>query len=159
MKDNYDVWKVSADGKQHQALTNNWKADKLTTLSYNRIYEDDEFIDLKKDQYFHIINHNTKQKGIALLAANSSKITPIKLEDAHMSQLQRTKQGDLLFYTKEQSNVAPEFFFSKDKALANEVQLTDNTPDTKKYGISTFTKLRMESCAHCPKYCFCAIYN
>lgn len=141
LKDNFDVWKISLDGKQALALTDNWKNKKLATLSYNNIYEDDEFIDLKKDQYFHIINQANKQKGIALLAANSSKVNPIKLDDINMSPLKRTKQGNLFFYTKEQSHIAPEYFFSKDKNLANEVQLTSNTPDSQKYGISAGSKL------------------
>lgn len=140
LNDNYDLWKVSSDGKNYSALTDNWKANKTTTTSYNRIYEDDEAIDLKKDQYFNIINDNDKQKGIAILPANKNKLEIIKLDDISISPLQKVKNADKFVYSIESSQKAPEIYIS-DKALKQEQKLTENAANQSNYGLSAGTKL------------------
>lgn len=140
IKDNYDLWKISKDGKSSLQLTSNWKQDKLMPLAYNNIYVDDESIDLKKDQYFHVLNNDTKQKGIAVLAANSNKLEILKLDDINMGPFRKVKNADKFFYTIENSNTAPEVF-SSNKRLVAEQKLTSNTPDTSKFDISSGSKL------------------
>ncbi|WP_140936848.1 alpha/beta hydrolase family protein [Sphingobacterium lumbrici] len=141
LKDNYDLWKVSADGKSYISLTDNWKTRKLTPSRYNRIYEDDNFIDLKKDQYFTIFDDNTKQSGIALLPANKQTLEILSLADISVGQFNKTKYGNQFFYSKEKSNESPELFTSTDKTLKNELKLTSNTPDTAKFSLSSGSKL------------------
>ena len=141
LKDNFDLWKVSADGKIFHKLTDNWSDKKITTTIYNRIYEDDEHIDLKKNQYFNIINEENKQKGIAVLNANQNKLQILKLDDFNISPIKKVKNDEKYFYTIENSNTAPEFYLSTDKTLSNQTKLTSNTPKAKTYGISAGSKL------------------
>ena len=141
IKDNFDLWKISADGKSHQMLTDNWKDKKVTISSYNNNYEDDNDIDLKKDQYFNIFSDATKQKGVALLPANSNKLQILKLDDINMSQVRKVKYADKYFYTIEKSNIAPEFFVSTDKNLKTEKQLTKQDNSNPKYDLSAGSKL------------------
>lgn len=140
LKDNYDIWQVASDGKTFQQLTNNWKEAKTMAVGYNKIYEEDESIDLKKDQYFHVLNYNTKQKGIALLPANSKKIEILKLDDISIGPIRKVKNADKFFFTIENSSTAPEIFISN-KHLKEEQKLTSNTPDTSKFEISSGSKL------------------
>lgn len=140
LKDNFDLWKVSADGKNYTALTDNWKSTKITPTSYNRLYPDDEAIDLKKDQYFNVFNDENKQKGIAILPANKNKLEILKIDDINISPLRKAKNAEKYFYTIESSQAAPELFVS-DKMLKSTKQLTSNTPDTAKYGLSAGSKL------------------
>ncbi|TJY68733.1 S9 family peptidase [Sphingobacterium alkalisoli] len=141
LKDNYDLWKVSADGKTYSSLTSNWKNQKLTTSRYNKIYEDDDFIDLKKDQYFTLFDDNTKQSGIALLAANKHSLEVLSLADVSFGLFNKSKHGDQFFYSKEKSNESPEIFTSTDKFLKSEVKLTSNTPDMENFAFSSGSKL------------------
>ena len=141
LKDNFDLWKVSADGKSATTLTDNWKGKKLATLGVSRLYEDDENIDLKKDQYFGIISQETKQKGIALLAAGQNKMQILKLDDVNISPINKVKNSNKFFYTIESSNKAPEYFVSQDKFLKSENQLTSNTGNKDKYDLSAGSKL------------------
>ncbi|NGM74503.1 alpha/beta hydrolase family protein [Sphingobacterium sp. SGL-16] len=146
--DNFDLWKVSVDGKSANTLTDNWKSKKLMTTGVNYIYEDDEFIDLKKDQYFGIYNHDTKQKGVALLASNSNKLQILKLDDINFGGIRKPKNSTNLFYTIEKSNVAPDIFVASDKTLSQEKQLTNNNPENKKGVLSAGSKLISYVTAH-----------
>jgi len=147
LKDNFDLWKVSVDGKNFVALTNNWKDKKITPTGYNRIYEEDESIDLSKDQYFTIFNDANKQKGIAILPANKNKLEILTLDDINISPLRKAKNADKYFYTIESSQIAPEIFVS-DKQLKAAQKLTSNTPDTAKYSTSVGSKLITYVSAH-----------
>ena len=139
--DNYDLWKVSIDGKSAVRLTDNWFTKKLTILNPNPIYQDDENIDLKKDQYFNILNRETKQKGVALLQANSNKMQILKLDDINFGGIRKPKNSSNLFYTIERSNVAPDIYMATDKYLSTEKQLTKNTEDKDKNFLSAGSKL------------------
>lgn len=148
LKDNYDLWKVSLDGKSAIRLSDNWSSHKLIVSGYNRLYEEDDFIDLKKNQYFHVLNYNTKQKGVALLSANSNKLEILKLDDINISTLRKPKNSNSLFYTIERSNVAPDIFMATDKLLKQELKIVDNNPDSQKGKISAGSKLLTYVSAH-----------
>lgn len=141
LKDNFDLWKVSTDGKSASTLTDNWASKKLSPVNLSRIYPDDENIDLKKDQYFTVLNVATKQKGIALLAAGQKKMQILKLDDINISSVNRPKNSKNFYFIKEQSNKAPEFFVTADKMLKNEVQLTTNDGNKDKTEFSSGSKL------------------
>ncbi|MGN0003130.1 MAG: prolyl oligopeptidase family serine peptidase [Sphingobacterium composti] len=148
LRDNFDVWKVSIDGKSAEQLTDNWKNQKLLSTNVNNLYPDDDFIDLKKDQYFNIYNHANKQKGVALLAANAKKMHVLKLDDSSFGGIRKPKNSSNLFYTIEKSNVAPEIFVATDKNLSTEKQLTNNTSDKQKDVLSAGSKLITYVSAH-----------
>ncbi len=147
LKDNFDLWKVSNDGKNIVQLTPNWKDQEMTPRYYSRIYEDDEGIDLKKDQYFNIFNNKTKQEGLAILPMNKNKLEVLKLDDISMGSFQKVKNADKFFYSLENSNQAPDIFFS-DKLLKSEQKLTTNTPDSLKNSLSAGSKLITYVSAH-----------
>lgn len=148
LRDNFDLWKVSVDGKSATTLTDNWKSKKLITTAFNNIYQEDEFVDLKKDQYLSIYNHGTKQKGVAILPANANKLQVLKLDDINMSGLRKPKNSNNFFYTLERSNVAPDFFVASDKLLKSEKQLTNNIANEKASVLSSGSKLISYVSAH-----------
>lgn len=141
LKDNYDLWKVSTDGKSITRLTDNWNSQKLTVTYPNALYQDDDNLDLKKDQYFNILNRETKQKGVAILAANSNKLQILKLDDINFGGIKKPKNSANLFYTIESSNVAPDVFMATDKNLSSELQLTQNTEKKNEKILSAGSKL------------------
>lgn len=148
LKDNFDLWKVSADGKSAIALTDNWQATKQTVMGISRLYEDDENIDLKKDQYFNVLNKATKQKGIALLPAGQNKMQILKLDDINISSVNKVKNNNRFFYIMESSNQAPEYYMSQDKFLKSEDQLTANRANNNNYALSAGSKLISYVSAH-----------
>ncbi|GHE23722.1 alpha/beta hydrolase family protein [Sphingobacterium griseoflavum] len=138
LKDNYDLWKVSLDGKSHQQLTDNWKSKKLFATSYNNIYPDDEDIDLSKDQYFGVMDDNNKQTGIALLPAKSDKMQVLTLEDAYIGPVNKVKHASAFFYSRQTPTVSPELYMSTDKMLTSPVKLV---ADSAKQLLSAGSKL------------------
>ncbi|KGE15240.1 alpha/beta hydrolase family protein [Sphingobacterium deserti] len=138
LKDNYDLWKVAYDGKSHIQLTDDWKDRKLLTTSYNNTYPDDDEIDLAKDQYFTVIDENTKQTGIALLPAKSNKIQVLGLEDAYVSPINKVKHAAAYFFTKQSPTVSPELYMSNDKMLKTPIKLI---ADSAKQLLSAGSKL------------------
>lgn len=141
IRDNNDLWKVAKDGKKFTQLTNNWKSNKYKVNTFFRIYPDDEFIDLKKDQYLAIFDDATKQAGFARLEANKNQIQVLSMEEASMMGLRKAKHGNQFFYTKASSTDAPEIFTTTNKDLAQPQQLTTNTAGVDKYAISAGVKL------------------
>ncbi|WDF68128.1 prolyl oligopeptidase family serine peptidase [Sphingobacterium oryzagri] len=138
LKDNFDLWKVSFDGKSVTKLTNDWAKQQWTSTSYSNIYPDDENIDLSKDQYFGILNIATKQTGIALLPAKSNKMEVLKMDDVYTSSVKKVKKANTLFYTTQSSTIAPELFISHDNRLKTATKLLS---DSNKHVLSAGSKL------------------
>lgn len=141
IRDNYDLWKITADGKIAVRLTENWTANKIMVAGYNRIYEDDEYIDLKKDQYFQVFDDKTKKAGIALLATGTNSLRILNIDDIVIGNFEKAKYANQYFYSKEQSNKAPDIFTAQGKELKNELKLTISPSDTSKFALSAGSKL------------------
>jgi len=148
LKDNYDLWKVATDGKSFSALTGNWKDQQIMALYPNKIYEDDDFIDLKKDQYFTIFNDKNKQKGVAILPANAKTLQIVKLDDINISPINKVKNAAAFFYTQESSVQEPAYYISTDRFLKNESKLTPAQQENEKYTLSAGVKLLTYVSAH-----------
>lgn len=138
LKDNFDLWKVSYDGKSVTKLTDDWAKQKLTATSYSNIYPDDDDIDLSKDQYFGILDYNSKQTGVAILPAKSNKMEILKIGDVYMSSINKVKNANAFFYTVQSSTDAPELYLSRDNKLKTSTKLVS---DSNKHVLSAGSKL------------------
>lgn len=141
IRDNFDLWKIAADGKNVQALTSNWKNDQLKVNGAYRIYPDDKGIDLKKNQYFSLFNEASKQSGIAILEAGKNSLRTLFIDDHSYGGFRKAKNTNSFVYTKENSTDAPELFHTRSTELANASQLTENAPDQDKYAWSAGVRL------------------
>lgn len=141
IKDNYDLWKIAADGKQVVALTKNWKAINQRVDGRNRIYLLEKGADLSKNQYFSVFNTTSKQAGMGILEAGRNEIKVLFMEDNAFGGLMKAENADKFFYTKENSQTSPVLYSSNRSDLANPVKLTSNTPDQEKYAWSSGVKI------------------
>lgn len=141
IKDNYDLWRISADGKTVVSLSDNWKSKKQQVLGKSYIYQKEKGTDLTKDQYFLIFNNQNKNSGIGLLEAGKTSIKPIFM-DAHLyGGLTKATDGNVFIYTKQDNEKSPEVYATTSSSLANAKQITKNTPDQEKYAWSPSVKL------------------
>ncbi|WP_316840877.1 S9 family peptidase [Pedobacter gandavensis] len=141
IKDNYDLWRISADGKTVVSLSDNWKSKKQQVLGKSYIYQKEKGTDLTKDQYFLIFNNQNKNSGIGLLEAGKTSIKPIFM-DAHLyGGLTKATDGNVFIYTKQGNEKSPEVYATTSSSLANAKQITKNTPDQEKYAWSPSVKL------------------
>ncbi|MBK1438527.1 prolyl oligopeptidase family serine peptidase [Parapedobacter sp. ISTM3] len=141
IRDNYDLWRITADGKHALSLSDNWKQTKTQVAGAYRIYPNDKAIDLKKPQYFAVFNDATKQSGIALLGAGKTSLQLLFMDDHGYSGLQKAEDKPVFTFTKENSVKSPEWLASSAPDLANATQLTENTPDQKHYAWSSGVRL------------------
>ncbi len=141
IRDNYDLWRISADGKQAVSLSSNWKQRKIMINNAYRIYPDDKAIDLKKTQYFAVFNDANKQAGIAILDAGKTDLRILFLDDHGYGGFRKAEDAPRYTYTKENSVKSPELFVSTAANLSSAKSLTTNTPDQEKYAWSTGVKL------------------
>ena len=139
VKDNYDLWKISADGTSATELTDNWRAGKTEITNHFNLYPDDKGIDLQKPQYFGILNRANKNTGIGRL--EGGKIKMLFLDDYGYGNIMKAKNSPVFAYSKENFEQAPEVFVTSAADLSAAKQVTKNTPDQHKYAWSSGVKL------------------
>jgi len=139
IKDNYDLWRISVDGKSAVSLTDNWKAKQMEVNGRYSIYPDDKGTDLQKPQYFAIFNKYTKQSGVAIL--RGGKMEPLFLDDYAFGNLVKASNAPVFAYSKESNEKSPETFVTTYVDLSAGKQVTKNTPDQSKYAWSSGVKL------------------
>lgn len=141
IKDNYDLWKITADGKSATALTDNWKNQQLNVAGIVRLYNEDKGTDLSKDQYFRLFSNKTKQAGIGKLAAGKSKIDILMLDDHAYTDFRKAENGNHFFLAKSNFETAPTYYVAPNGNLTATKQLNTNTPLQSKYAWSSGVKL------------------
>lgn len=141
LRDNFDLWRVEVGGKGVTALTDNWKVNHLAVQRPVNLYPDDEFLDLKKDQYFFVFNDLTKEGGIARLAAGKKELDVLLSSPESYRLVTKPKNANSLFFSKENSNTAPELFVSTQRDLSASNALTTNTVKKKDFAFSSGERL------------------
>ncbi len=139
IKDNYVLWRISADGKSAVSLTGNWKAKKFDVVNRFSLYENEKGADLQKPQYFTVLDRNTKQTGIARL--DGIKINILFLDSNVYGNLTKAVNAPVYAYSKENNEHSPEVFVTSVPDLSAAKQVTANTPDQSKYAWSAGVKL------------------
>lgn len=141
ISDNYDLWRISANGKQVVSLTDQWKQKKQRAAYYIGFYPDDKGIDLKKPQYFFVFNSSNKQSGVALLDPGKTNLRTLFLDDQLYSGFKKAKHGSVFIYAQESSVKSPEWYAAKQPTLEGAKKLTENTPDQERYAWSAGSRL------------------
>jgi len=141
VKDNYDLWRISADGKNVTSLSDNWKAKKVDVRRHFTIYEAEKGTDLSKDQYFSIFNTVNKKAGLGLLAAGKTSIKILFMDDHAYSNFDKAAKSNVFVYSKEDNEHAPEFYATTSASLTEAKQITQNAPDQQKYSWSPGVRL------------------
>ncbi|WP_113638553.1 alpha/beta hydrolase family protein [Nubsella zeaxanthinifaciens] len=139
--DNYDLWKISADGKSVTALSDNWKSKKMQVYGRNRIYTEEKGTDLSKDQYFTVFNTKTKDMGLGLLLAGKSKIQVLFTDANAYNQLTKAENAKVFAFSKSNYAQSPIIYSSASADLSNAKAVNTNTPDQAKYAWTTGVKL------------------
>lgn len=139
--DNYDLWKISADGKSVVSLSDNWKSKKSAVAGRLRIYQDEKGTDLTKDQYFSVFNNKDKKGGIGILPAGKNKIDILFLDDNSYGSFAKAETGKVFVYTKSNYQESPAYYASTSSDLAAPKKVNSNTPDQAKYAWTSGVKL------------------
>jgi len=139
--DNYDLWKISADGKNVVSLSDNWKSKKTEVAMRYRIYEDEKGTDLSKDQYFAVFNVKDKKAGIGILPVGKNKINILFMDDNSYGAFAKAEKGKVFAYAKSNYQESPTYYASASNDLAAPKKVNSNTPDQAKYAWTSGVKL------------------
>jgi dipeptidyl aminopeptidase/acylaminoacyl peptidase len=139
--DNYDLWKISADGKSVVSLSDNWKTKKTEVAGRYRIYEDEKGTDLSKDQYFGVFNVKDKKAGIGILPVGKNKINTLFMDDNSYGAFAKAEKGKVFTYAKSNYQESPTYYASASSDLAAPKKVNSNTPDQAKYAWTSGVKL------------------
>ena len=138
LSDNWDVWKVPANGGKAVNLTNGRK-DKIRYNAIYRLDPDEKGFDLSKPLYIHSYGEWTKKGGIAVLDSGTSSIRVLHYDDAVYANLIKAKNAPAYFYTRETTQEYPDFY-SADASL-NGTKITDANPQQKDFAWTKGVKL------------------
>ena len=141
IKDNYDLWRISADGKSAISLSDNWKSKKSRVDGRLRIYQDEKGTDLSKDQYFSVFNVNDKKGGMGILPAGKTKINILFMDDNAYGSFAKAENAKTFVYTKSNFAQSPVFYASTNSDLSAPKLVNKNTPDQAKYAWTSGVKL------------------
>lgn len=138
--DNWDVWRVPVGGGEPVNLTERGREDGIRFGSRYRLDPDEEGIDLSQPIYLRAFGEWTKKSGIARITNGQPGAEMLIWEDAMVSGLNKVKDQEVYYYTKESESQSPNFFVGGSD-LVSARRVTDSNPQQKDFLWSDGAKL------------------
>ena len=132
LSDNWDIWKVPADGGAPVNLTGNGKADKIRYQSIWRLDPDDKGFDLSKPLYVRAYGEWTKKGGIGIIEPGKPGIRMLHWDDASYANLIKAKNADTFLYSRETTQDYPDFYVAGSSLDGGE-RVSDANPQQKNF--------------------------
>ncbi len=132
LSDNWDIWKVPANGGVAVNLTGNGKTDKIRYESIWRLNPDDKGFDLTRPLYVRAYGEWTKKGGIGVIEPEKPGIRMLHWDDAAYANLVKAKNADVYLYSRETTQEYPDFYASG-ASLDNGKKVTDANPQQKNF--------------------------
>ena len=138
ISDNWDIWKVPANGGAAINLTNGRK-DKIRYNFVFRLDPDEKGFDFSKPLYLRSYGEWSKKGGLAVLDPGATSIRVLHYDDAVYANLIKAKKAPTYFYTRETTQESPDFY-SADAFLTG-TKITDANPQQKDFAWTKGVKL------------------
>ncbi len=130
--DDWDIWKIPANGGAAVNLTGNGKTDKIRYQSIWRLNPDDKGYDLSKPLYVRVYGEWTKKGGIGVLEPGKTGIRMLHWDEASYPNLIKAKDADTYLYARETNQEYPDFYAAT-STLENGKKVTDANPQQKNF--------------------------
>ncbi|MCH2449179.1 MAG: prolyl oligopeptidase family serine peptidase [Gracilimonas sp.] len=141
--DEYDVYKVWADGSRYEKVTNG-REDEIVYRQTRLDYEEDH---LAQDQpiYFSKYGYYTKDRGYARLDSRN-RLQELIYESRMISRLDKAESADEFVFMKESATESPNFYHAGN-SFRNPKRITNTNPQQEDYHwaddeLITFTNTR-----------------
>ena len=131
ISDNWDIWKVPANGGAAVNLTVNGRKDKIRYNFVFRLDPDEKGFDLSKPLYIRALGEVSKKSGTAVLDPGAQAIRMLHFDDALYTSLIKAKNAAAYFYTRETIQDFGDFY-SADGSLSG-AKITDANPQQKDF--------------------------
>ena len=107
--DAHDLWSLAADGRTATRLTSG--ASDGITHRIIRLGATDEGVDLTSPVYLTLNGRQTKKSGYArLTSGRTATVERLVFDDARITRLMRADSAEVLAFTRERFNDAPDWF-------------------------------------------------
>lgn len=140
----FEIWKVHPENKQEVVcLTKNKGGEYNTDLRNIKLNSDIKYID---DSWLLLksFNHHNKREGFWTYSNGS--ITPMMVEDYHITFLGKPKESDKVFYTKMDFQTYGDLLMN-DLKFKSEKRITNANPQQKDYAWGTVELVKWKSYA------------
>jgi dipeptidyl aminopeptidase/acylaminoacyl peptidase len=129
--DNWDIWKVPANGGAAVNLTVNGRRDKIRYSVVFRLDPDEKGFDFSKPLFIRALGEVTKKGGIGVIEPGAQTIRMLHYDDAVYANLIKAKNAPEYFYTRENTQEYGDFYAS-DASLSG-AKITDANPQQKDF--------------------------
>ncbi|OZI08425.1 S9 family peptidase [Siphonobacter sp. BAB-5385] len=146
LRDVWDIWKVSVDGKEAVNLTKNGRKEKIHYTTRYKLDPEEKGINLKQPLYVRMYGEFTKKSGIGRIEVDKkgnlvTGVKPLLWEDASVSNLSKAKKANVYVFSRETFTKPTDYFVSTSPELTSGKQVTKNTPEFEKYAWSSGVRL------------------
>ncbi len=140
ISDNWDIWKVPAEGGRAVNLTGNGRKDQIRYQEIWRLNLEDKGIDLAKPLYIKVYGEWSKKGGIARIQPDSQSVTMLHWDEASYPNLLKAKHADEFFYSRETTGAYGDYFVAS-ADLEGGKKITNADPQQKDFAWTKGTKL------------------
>ncbi len=132
----WDIWQFSADGKEAINLTVTGAINKIRYTGRYQLDQEEKGIDITQPVYVRIYGEKNKKSGIGKLLPGKNGLKPgvevLVWEDAAVNNLSKAKYAPVYMYSKEKFSTPTEFY-AGNGSLNEAAKVTQNAPDYNKY--------------------------
>jgi acetyl esterase/lipase len=133
LQDNWDLWRVSAQGDQGLNLTVNGRDDGIRYRALIQHDPDDRpGLDLSAPMYLIPYGEWTKKSGIGRLAGGRPGVEMLAWEDASFGVPQRAEEAEVYLFTRSTFQDFPNYHVT-DASFRSPRQITDAFPEQARY--------------------------
>jgi dipeptidyl aminopeptidase/acylaminoacyl peptidase len=142
LNDDWDLWKIAADGSGGESLTGNGKKD---GIRYGLIMQfepepRDPGIDFSKPAFVTMYGEWTKKSGYAKWEPNKSGVTPLIFDDASVSGLNKARNAEVYSYSRGTCIDYPEVYLTNE-TLKDAKKATTTNPKQANFAWCSGAKL------------------
>ena len=141
IRDNWNVWKVSADGRRFENITLDGKRNGKRYQIRYRLDPDEEGIDLRQPLFMRVFDEGTKKSGIARIDRGRSGPSLLLWDDALYGSLSRAEEREIYFFTRETVTDPPDYYVSENNDLSGARKITDTYPEQDDFALSPGSRL------------------
>jgi dipeptidyl aminopeptidase/acylaminoacyl peptidase len=146
LSDGWDVWRVSAEGREHVNLTKDGRTAEIRygrPLRFDRVQEG---WDLSGPLYLEAFGERTKKHGIVRLTSRGEKADRLVWDDAWFT-VRRARDVETFVYTRETFEQFPDVWTAQG-SFRSPHRLTDLNPQQAQYAWSAGSRLVDYTSAH-----------
>ncbi len=141
IRDNWDVWKISAKGKDFVNLTLNGAENKWIYQTRYRLDPDEEGIDLDEPVYIRVFDDVTKRTGVAMIDNGKPGAKILMMDDVQFGFLNKLKDRDIYYFTKQTVTDPPDYYITRNSNLSQAEKITEIYPGQENFAMSPGSRL------------------